>query len=177
MASGDTLAIFTAQSVQPPSASFATFDVITGASNAQIPVLEFDGAASENADFQGVVPNAFSASPALTVRIGWTFQGIPTGGDQVRWTVAFKRAQDDTDDIDADAFATANEVSSTAPDAGASTGSGQVVYDEINFTNAEADGIQPGETFFVRLSRNVAHADDDFLGVDAQFLSMEIRQQ
>lgn len=77
MASGDTLFVLTAQNAVPPATLGATFDFITEAStpNATIPVLDFDGAADEYADWHLVVPSHYSGTTGFTFEFMYAMTG------------------------------------------------------------------------------------------------------
>ena len=78
MASGDSLFVLTAISSAPTATSAATFDTlaITGATpDSYIPVLDFDGAADEHADWIGLeMPSNYEGS-GITVQAWYAMDG------------------------------------------------------------------------------------------------------
>ena len=83
MASGDTLFILGPLGSVPPSASNATLDWIADAStpNMHIPVLDFDGAADEHADWFVTIPSQYSETTGFTFSYKYAMDG--TDGDEV----------------------------------------------------------------------------------------------
>lgn len=77
MASGDTLFVLTPQSSLPPSANFSTFDVIEDAStpSIKIPVLDFDGAADEHADWHLTIPSQYASATGFTFSFKYATDG------------------------------------------------------------------------------------------------------
>lgn len=76
MASGNTLIVLTPQMSVPPSANYATFDTIADASTPNIifPVLDFDGATDEHADWSWVVPSYYDGG-GFTFKYMWAVDG------------------------------------------------------------------------------------------------------
>ena len=165
MASGDSLVAFTALHNEPPSANFATLD----ARNA-IPVLDFDDATDETAEFGGFMPRNYDGG-GVTVTIGWMFttSGTP-GTDTCEWDVAFKSVTDDADDLDTKAYAAVNSVTATSASA-----DGEVAYDTITFTNgADMDSVAAGEYFRMKVMRDAASGTAS--PGDAELLFVEIKE-
>jgi hypothetical protein len=162
MAAGDTLATFTPQMNEPPTASFATLDT----RNVH-PVLEFDAAADEAAVFSATMPRNYGASAALEVILCWVAD-TATSGDTI-WDVSFER-MDAALDIDADSFAAVQSATATAPGT-----SGFPKYTTISFTNAQADAIVAGEMFRLKVNRDANNGSDTMAG-DAQLRGIEVRQ-
>jgi len=83
MASGDTLFVLTPESSIPPSANFATRDLIEDGSTPamEIPVLDFDGAADEHADWFVTLPSSYSGATGFTFSFKYAMDG--TDGNQV----------------------------------------------------------------------------------------------
>jgi hypothetical protein len=172
-ASLDTLIIFTALNNVPPTTRFATIDsYVDGSTPTQEwAVLDFDDAAGgseEFADFTAVMPGQYDGSSALEAVIFWSTDYTTAGN--VKWDGAWKRIADDADDTDSTAFATIQ--SATCAKASAA---GEVDYCVIDFTNAQADGIQPNELFTFRLERDTGDAADTVEGVDAELHAIELR--
>ena len=163
MASGESLITFTAHSNEPPGANYAFVDTRNGHL-----VLTFDAASAWVAIFSGVLPRNY-AGGGITVRIGW-IAATATAGN-VKWNAQFERHQDETDDLDADSFATAQTVTVAAP-----ANSGAMQYSDIVFTDgAQMDSIAAGESFRVKLSRDAADVADTMAGY-AQMKTFELRE-
>ena len=81
MASGDKLFVLSPESYTPPSANFATKDLIPDAStpNMEIPVLDFDGVVSEHADWFVTIPSQYSGTTGFTFSFKYAMDG--TDGD------------------------------------------------------------------------------------------------
>lgn len=78
MASGDTLFMLLPMGYTPPATLYATLDVITEGStpNALIPVLDFDGAADEYADWHLVVPSHYAGTTGFTFQYTYAMDGV-----------------------------------------------------------------------------------------------------
>ena len=83
MASGDTLFILSPLGSVPPSADNATLDWVADAStpNMHIPVLDFDGASDEHADWFVTIPAHYSQTTGFTFSYKYAMDGAD--GDQV----------------------------------------------------------------------------------------------
>jgi hypothetical protein len=156
MASGDTLLILTPLHGVPTATLYAAFDTMTGASTPAeaIPVLAFDQTTQQYMDFPIVIPRNY-ASGGFTCTIAFSAR-TTTGG--VRWGLAFRRVQDDAEDLDTTAHTyDYNEVSDTT----LPSVQGEVNYAAITFTDgADADSVAVGEMAILRLTRVVGHGDD-----------------
>src|SRR3990167_2990919 len=102
MPTGDTLIILSPLNNEPPAASYATLDT----RNAQ-PVLDFDGAADEEAVFSFIVPSHY-AGGGFTVVLHVAFTTATTGTANIE--VSVERG---STDMDADSFATMTDGSAT----------------------------------------------------------------
>lgn len=162
MASGDLLAEWTALGNEPPAANYATLN----ARNVH-PVLEFDATADEQAVFTSILPPHYSGG-GITATLIWV-AATATSGDVV-WTAAFERQADGGTDIDADSFATANSVTSTAPGT-----SGVPKYATIAFTNSELDGLVVNERYRLKITRDADNASDT-MASDSQLLALFLRE-
>ncbi len=170
MAAGDTLVVFTALHGVPPTTRFATLDTYVDGSTPtqEWVVLDFDpGSTTEFIDFTSVMPGQYDGSTALEVVIYWSSDA--TSG-AVKWDVAFKSISDDADDTDSKAFDTIQTVTATTANA-----AGEVDFAVIDFTNAEADGVQPDDLFVVRVERDSADAADDMDSNDAELHAIQVR--
>ena len=98
MASGNTLLVFTARDGVPSATSGAAHGILAGAASPAegVPYLAFDSATAEYADFQGVLPRNY-ASGGLTLTLHWARQ-VTT--NNTVWNAAFRRVQDDAEDLD-----------------------------------------------------------------------------
>src|SRR3990167_3819397 len=164
MASGDTLAIISPHSNQPPASAFMTFDT----RNAHL-VLDADDTTAEDAVFPIAIPNNY-AGGGITITIIWMATTATSGA--VVWRGAWERHDDDVLDLDADSFATAvNSAAATAPSA-----SGETSYDTIAFTNgAQIDGLLVNESGRLLIGRLPADAGDSMVG-DAEILRILVRE-
>lgn len=165
MASGDTLAIFTPLINEPPAANFATLDTRNS-----IPVLDFDAAADETAQFTGVMPRNYGGG-GVTVTVGWMASTATSGA--ISLDVAFKSVTDDADDLDTKAYAAPNNANPTAANV-----SGEVDYVEITFTDgADMDSVAAGEMFQLEITRDAdgTTSTDDMAG-DMELVFVEIKE-
>lgn len=165
MATGDSLVAFTAACAHLPSSNYATFD-LTAAPN---PVLDFDDTTTESAYFIGVMPGQYDGSTALTVVLGWKFSTY-VGSQTCDWEVSWYRVADDADSLESYTFATAQTTLATEASA-----TGELDYASINFTNAQADGIQPNETFVLKVARDATGGTES--PGDAELAFIEIKLQ
>lgn len=113
------------------------------------PVWDFDDATSETLYFYGRV-GTYNGSAALRVILPWKFTTF-VGSQTCQWEVSFGRVANDLDSIDSVVFAAAQTVLATEASA-----TGELKYTSVAFTNAQADGIQKGELFVLRVVRNAA---------------------
>jgi len=163
MASGDTLLVFTSDDCRSPASNGATHDVRN-----DHPVIDFDAATQETTYLEAVLPRGY-AGGGLTVTLYWMATSATSGA--VVWSVALERHEDDAFDLDANGFASAKTVTSTAPSA-----SGEVGVDSVAFTDgAEIDGLLAGESFRLSVARAVADVGDDMVG-DAELFKVEVRE-
>lgn len=165
MASGDTLAIFTALNNEPPASNFATLDTRNS-----IPVLDFDADTNETAEFGGFMPRNYSGE-GVTVTLGWMATDTTVTPHNVIWDVAFKSVTNDADDLDSKAYAAVNSVTDEEASA-----SGEVSYCIITFTDgADMDSVAVGEYFRMKVTRDADNGSDNLTG-DAELLFVEIRE-
>ena len=77
MASGDTLFVLDPQSSTPPGTVFATHDTISDGSSPTltIPVLDFDGATDEHADWWRTVPSHYASTTGFTFSYKYAVDG------------------------------------------------------------------------------------------------------
>lgn len=166
MATGDTLIAFTAASAHLPASNPAGQDQTA---TALIPCLDFDDSTSETAYFLALMPGQYDGTTGLTVVLSWKFTTF-VGSQTCDWEVSFYRIADDADSANAYTFATAQTVLATEASA-----DGELDYASINFTNAQADGIQPNEWFVMRVVRDATGGTAS--PGDAELIGAEIKLQ
>ena len=172
MASGDALCVWRALDNEAPASAYATLGivVVTGDTpDDNIAVLEFDpGASAEFATFSAVMPEHYAGTTGVTVTVMW--MAPDTNGQTVIWDVAFKRAEDNVDDMDANTFAAVNSVTGTD-----STTSRVINYDDIAFTDgADMDSVTKNEYFRLSISRDAG--SDTLTGADAELIAVYLTE-
>ena len=171
MASGNTLLYLRPTDATPPATLYAQLDWLAGASSPaeNIPVLAFDSSSTEYMDFRGKMPQHYAAG-GLTLVI---CSGAATTTGGVRWDVAFRSIEDDTEDLDTTVHSyDYNGVSVTT----LASVQGEVTYDNITFTDgADMDSVGAGDEFILRIKRTHDHADDT-AAADAYLHGIEIRE-
>lgn len=163
MASGDTLVVFTPFNNEPPTSDFATID-----QRNQHPILNFDGAANENAIFSAIMPRNYGGG-GLTVYLHYSMS-TETSND-IDWDVDFERIGDGSQDVDSDGFTgSPNSVDNTTVPGT----SGFVDIVNVTFTDgADMDNIAVGELFRIKVTRDAA--SDTSTG-DAELHAVEIKE-
>lgn len=162
MASGDTLAVFDAPNASYPSSNFAAF-----IQRNRHPLLAFDTTTQETAFFETVLPRHYSGG-GITVYVHWSATSATTG--TIGWDVAFERIGAAQQDIDSDGFATAQTITAAT----VSGTSGNVSITSVAVTNgANIDSIAVGETFRLRIRRDVAN---DTAAGDAELSKVELKE-
>ena len=162
MANGDTLAIFTAFSNEPPASSYATLDVRN-----QHPVLDFDDSANESAVFSGVMPRNYDGG-GITVYLHYAMSSAVSG--DIDWDVAFERIGDQQQDIDSDGFAAVNSVdNTTVPGTSGNVDSVNVAFAD----GVDMDSVAAGEGFRIKVTRDAA---SDTASGDAELLFIELKE-
>lgn len=160
MASGNTLATFFPADNEPPATNYATLNL---SATALHPTLDFDTTTAEGAIFTGLMPRNY-AGGGITVYVCWA---IAATSGTVGWTVEFERVNTA---INADSYASAQTIT-------AATVPGTTLVPSITNVavtdGANIDSIAVGDTFRVRLKRDVAN---DNASGDAFFLSMELKE-
>ena len=160
MASGDTLFILDPLNSVPPASSYATLDTITETStpNAAIPVLDFDGAADEYADWHVVVPSHYSGTTGFTFQFIYAMTGTQTNLVELEISAALLA---DTE------IATADQGLDTAPPVAIQdTPVATVTADKIAYSPtgalAKADMGTPsaGQRMIIRAQRDTAAASN-----------------
>lgn len=162
MATGNTLCVFTALQNEPPATNYATFDTRNSH-----PVLDFDTTTQEAAIFTGVLPRHYGGG-GITVYLHYAMSTATTG--TCGWDVAFERIGNGSQDLDADGFATAQTVTAVTVDGA----SGNVDIVNVAITDgANIDSIAAGETFRLRIRRDVAN---DTAAGDAELIAVELKE-
>jgi hypothetical protein len=167
MASGDIVGIITA--IMGPATAMATPSAIAGASTPaeNVPVWDFDKGTDESLDLYCVLGPGY-AGGGLTIRLPWTAAVI---ANEATIGVAIRRIADDADDLDS----TAHTYDFNFADVTAPSAAGEVVYDNITFTDgADMDSVAAGEMFIMRITRDANHANDD-LDADFRLLATAIQ--
>lgn len=133
------------------------------------PVWKFDPTTDEYLDFHYTLSPLYNGG-GLTIRLGWSATTATSGN--VIWRAAVKAIPDDTEDMDVAHTYDYNSVTAATASA-----SGEVVYDEITFTDgADMDSLAAGEDFVLRVSRNASSASDTMTTSDAELCSIVIRE-
>ena len=106
------------------------------------------------------MPSQYGGSNNLKVSLASHGDAAPGANNGVRWNVACEAiTESDAHDLQGggDYFAAPQALTGTV-DANA----GELNIDEITFTNAQADGVQPGDIFRLCIRRDSDHADDTY---------------
>ena len=163
MASGDTLAIFTAQHSIATAANYASLDVRNSH-----PVVAFDATVGQAIYFEGLLPRNY-AGGGVTIYLHWMAASATTGN--ARWSSAFERHDEAGTDLDADSFA-----AKIASDSTCTATSGAVRIMSLAHTSgAQMDSVTVGEGFRLQIEREAAHGNDTMTG-NAQLLHVEIKE-
>lgn len=94
----------------------------------------------------------------ITVKGDWS--AATATSNTTRWGAAFRRIEDDNEDIDTSQTYDFNDVDDTCASA-----SGERSRFSITFTNgADMDNVADGEVFILRVYRNATHANDNMTG-------------
>ena len=169
MASGNTLVVFTARDGVPTATAGAVHTVLAGGSSPAegVPALAFDSGTDESVDFIGVMPRNY-AGGGLTLTLYWESTAT---SNAVVWGAAFRRVQDDAEDLDASHSYDFNTVTATT-----ASEAGEVQYATITFTTgADMDSLAVGELFVLRVTRDADNASDNMTG-DAYLIALEIKE-
>jgi len=163
MASGNTLIVFTPRCNEPPSSNAATPDVRNGH-----PVLDFDDTTDEAAVFSGVMPRHYAGGGVTVYATGsWTSDTTNTHTSQLE--VSFERIGDAQQDVDADGFAAAKDLTLTVPATSGLTDVGSVAFAD----GAEMDQVAAGELFRLKLALD---ASDSTHTGDFELHAVEIKE-
>ncbi len=130
-------------------------------------VINFDDTTNEEIIFESIMSDDYDGAASFIVDVQWAGATATTG--DVKWNAQFERLAEAGQDLDTDGFAaaiTATQVTNAT--------SGVLTYTGITFSNAQADGIQPGEAYRLKLIRDASNVADTMVG-DAQVLGVEER--
>ncbi len=154
----------------PTATLAATIDYRAGGSTPaeQFQVWDFDSSTVEYMDFKCFAESY--GGGGFTITLPWSADGTATGA--VIWSAAFRRIEDDTDDIDGSHTYVYNDVTDTAP-----TVDGEVVYPTITFTNgADSDSVAEGDMFILRIRRRADQGGDTMNSNDAELHLPSIKE-
>lgn len=159
MASGNTLVVLLPYANEPPAASYATLDLRNGQ-----PVLDFDGAADEEAIFSFIVPSHYAAG-GFTVILHVAFTTATTGTANIE--VSVERG---STDMDADSFA-------TMTDASAVPNGTSGIETQVSIPLANMDSIVAGDHVRLKVHRDAdgTNGTDDITS-DMELRSIEVRE-
>ncbi len=160
MASGDTLAKFLPQSVEPLAANTAAFDTRN-----QHPVWDFDAATNEFIVFTEIMPRNYDGGGVI-LYIHYAMSSAEA--DTIDLDGAFERIGDQQQDLDSDGFAAVQSVDNVTVPGNA----GDVDIVSIAFTDgAEIDSIAVGELYRLKITRD---ADNDDAAGDLEYRGAEL---
>lgn len=131
------------------------------------PILEFDDSSAEDEIFNESMSRDYRGA-SITVDIDWVAETAVTGG--VAWGVEFERIAPGGQDIDSDGFAAQQTGTSTT-----NATNGVVTRTSITLTQAQADAIEAGDAFRLRIERVTGDGGDTMVN-DAQVLRIVGRQ-
>lgn len=144
MASGDTLSKFFPANNEPPSSDYAT----KGTRNNHR-ILKFDNVSNKSAVFTDIMSRHYDGGDIIA------YYHVSASGTTGDFDIdgAFERVGDGQQDVDSDGFNTAKSVDGTTVPAT----SGHVdIITGPTFTQAEADGVDVGEKFRFKVTRDRA---------------------
>lgn len=165
MASGNIISVFAPLANEPPATIYATNDTRNSH-----PVLDFDGAADEEAVWTGYLP-AYYAGGGLTVDTWWAFTSATSGSLRVQ--AAVERMDVSSLDTDADSFAAFQSAGGTAPGT-----SGQVIKVTVTFTDgAQMDSVAVGELYRLKIRRDAdGTSGTDDIATDAELFMVVVKE-
>ena len=165
MASGDTLAVFTALSASFPASNFATPDLRNNH-----PVLDFDGSTDEEVYFEGVMPAHYGGG-SIVIDLYVALSSATSGTS--RWQTDFERINSAGPDLDSDSF------SGSFQSAGGSASgtSGIPTAISITHTSAQIDSLAAGEPFRLKVRRDAdGTSGTDDITTDAELVRVVLRE-
>jgi len=164
IASTDTLFVATANSNEPPASAFMTLDT----RNAHL-VLDADDTTDEECVFSGVMPQNFTASGGLTIKIHFMATTATSGNAVLQAAIETEASLD----RDADSFAAFQSSGAVAVNGT----SGIESIATVTMTNAQADSVAAGDAFRIKIRRDAddTSATDSVTG-DLEIVEVEIRE-
>lgn len=163
MASGNTLAVFTALAGEPPASNYATQDT----RNAH-PVADYDAGTIETLFFTGVLPSNY-AGGGVNVDITWLATSA-TSGDVV-WGASWEQDGANTTDFDSDNFGTETTGTGTANGT-----NGKTTLTTLAISHANMGSPAAGDAFRLRIRRVATDGGDTMTG-DAELDTVGVREQ
>jgi hypothetical protein len=148
-------------------AVFVGGDAASGTARNGHSLIAFDDTVNEEIIFESVMSGDYDGAADFIIEPQWAGASAIVG--DVKWNAQIERLNEGGADLDVDSFAAVQTVTETTEGT-----SGELTYTGITFTNAQADGIQPGESYRLRIIRDAVAGADDMVG-DAQLLSVELR--
>ena len=172
MASGDTLFILTPQAYTPPATVYATLDTVADGSTPamSIPVLDFDGAQDESADWYVTVPSHY-AGGGFTFSYAYAMSGTVGTAVEIEFR-AFPFA-------DASTILTGNNdmqgkaVANVADDPSANTNEFNITSTPANLSHSDAGSPAVGAFIIIRATRDYNHAAN---ANDLQLLAVHVKE-
>jgi len=162
MASGNSLVAFGARAGVPAASNGARHSLRNSH-----PILLFDTTTQQEVEFTGVLPRHYGGG-GITVYLHWTAASATSG--TIGWDVSFERMSDATTNLGSDSFATAQTVTAAtvAGTSGIMTVTNVAVTDGANI-----DGLTVGDSFRVRIRRDVAN---DTATGDAELHAVSLKE-
>lgn len=143
------------------SANMAEQVVIAGAStpNERVLAWAFDDTTTEYVDIRLTMPSNYAGTTGVTIK--FKSSSTATSNTYVL-SAAFRRIQDDAEDLDTTAQTyDYNDTGAITP----ASASGEITYDSLTFTNgADMDSVVAGEDFILRVRRNPGSGSDTVTG-------------
>jgi len=149
----ESLLQWAAPAMFPPNASFATPD-----QRGITPVRDFDATVNELIYCIGEMPYAYN-NAAFSVTANYSMSADHDPAHHIILLAAFARIGHEIQDIDSLVFEADQSITDHIPDQ-----CGHCHKVTIPFTNAQADDVQAGEMFCLRITRNSTDAGDDSSG-------------
>jgi len=125
----------------------------------------FEDSGDPFAAWDGRMPPTYN-NGNITLILHWASLTVTSGN--CRWDAAFERLDEDGQSLLSSGFAADQPVTSAA-----SSTANALVYSSIAFSNAQADGVQAGESFRIRITRDTTDAADTMVG-DAFLLNIGV---
>ena len=163
MAAGDLLIDFFPQCNEPPSTNAATPDTRNGH-----PVLDFDASTDEAAVFSGFMPWHYGGN-GIVVYAVVSFLSDTDTAHAGQLEISFERIGDGQQDLDADGFSAAKDLTVIVPATSGLTEGGSVQFSD----GGETANVVPGELFRVKVKCDTSASS--FMG-DLELLRLVLRE-